>query len=68
MKKSIKTFKEVEITKIDIKWSIHACSKMTKKGLTCGVETKYMTVKKIGRRKEKLMHDTLAQAMVEVGL
>lgn len=68
MKKTIKTFKEVEVSKIDIKWSIHSCAKFTKKGKAEGVETKYMTVKKVGRRKETLMHDTLAKAMVEVGL
>lgn len=63
-----KTFKEIEVSKINIKWSIHACSKVTKKGNSEGVETKYMTVKKVGRRKETLMHDTLAKAMVEIGL
>lgn len=68
MKKSVKTFKEVEVSKINIKWSIHACAKITKKGKADGVETKYMSVKKVGRRKETLLHDTLAKAMVELGL
>lgn len=68
MKKSVKTFKEIEVSKVNIKWSIHACAKFTKKGKSESLQTKFMSVKKVGRRKETLMHDTLAKAMVEVGL
>lgn len=68
MKKTIKTFKEIEVSKVNIKWSIHACTKIIKKGKSESVETKFMSVKKVGRRKETLLHDTLAKAMVELGL
>lgn len=68
MKKQVKSYYKAEVTKVDIAWSIHQCKRFTKNGKADGCETKYMTVKKVGRRKEQLMHETLGEALKEVGV
>ena len=55
-------------TTIKITWSIHECRKQTTKGDNLDTVTGYMTVRTIGRKKERVMHTTLGAALNHVGI
>ena len=55
-------------TDVKIKWSIHLCRKVEIKGKIGTCIEGYMTVQKIGRKTERLMHDTLGAALKHVGI
>lgn len=55
-------------TTVKVTWSIHECRKLTVHGKIADLHTKYMTVKQVGRRKERAMHNTLGAALNHVGI
>lgn len=55
-------------TSVKVSWSIHQCKKFTTNGDSQDLQTGYMTVRSIGRKKEKVMHKTLGSALKHVGI